>query len=124
MSHLVFARKRSLWPGAVALLALVLLMAVWAGSTAAQGTGTITVTKDTNLPGGTDFSFWKVDFLTKWGSYGTGNGQFSGIVDLTVDGSGNVYVLESSINAGIYRVQKFSSAGAYITKWGTQGSGA
>ena len=38
---------------------------------------------------------------------------------IAVDNSGNVYVSEY----GNHRVQKFSSTGAFITKWGSVGSG-
>ena len=59
-------------------------------------------------------------FITKWGSQGTGNGQFSGIMDLAIDLSNNeVYVLEGTGN----RIQKFNSNGGFITKWGTAGTG-
>ncbi|MDQ5949353.1 MAG: tripartite motif-containing protein 71 [Patescibacteria group bacterium] len=45
------------------------------------------------------------------GLSGTGNGQISGASALTVDASGNIYVAEN------YRVQKFNSSFAYVTKW-------
>ena len=35
------------------------------------------------------------------------------------DGSGNVYVADS----GNHRIQKFSSSGGFLAKWGTKGSG-
>ena len=56
-------------------------------------------------------------FVTKWGTAGSGDGQFNGPLGVAVDGSGNVYVTDSD------RVQKFTSAGAFITTWGTYGSG-
>ena len=43
-------------------------------------------------------------FLTKWGSFGTGNGQVSNPFGVAVDGSGNVFVAED----GNSRVQKFA----------------
>jgi DNA-binding beta-propeller fold protein YncE len=58
-------------------------------------------------------------FDRKWGSQGTGNGQFRTPVGIAVDYSNNVYVADS----GNHRVQKFSSTGAFITKWGTYGTG-
>ena len=59
------------------------------------------------------------NFLLKWGSMGTGNGQFNGPWEVTVDGSGNVYVSENDN----HRVQKFDSSGNFITKWGSLGTG-
>jgi streptogramin lyase len=63
-------------------------------------------------------------FLMQWGSQGTGDGQFdmtgtggntAGFV--AVDTQGNVYVTENN------RVQKFTSNGEFLTKWGTEGAG-
>jgi hypothetical protein len=34
-------------------------------------------------------------FILKWGSNGTGNGQFSQPEDMAMDSSGNVYVVDS-----------------------------
>ncbi|MBI5749112.1 MAG: DUF1566 domain-containing protein [Nitrospinae bacterium] len=58
-------------------------------------------------------------FVTKWGSRGTGDGQFFGNnMKIAVDSSGNIYV-----NDGYWRIQKFDSNGTFITKWGSQGTG-
>ena len=57
-------------------------------------------------------------FSLKWGSNGTGNGQFNNPFGVAVDSSGDVYVADTSN----YRIQKFSSAGAYLTQWGTNGT--
>ena len=56
------------------------------------------------------------NFLLKWGSNGTGNGQFYFPSGVAVDSSGNVYVTDTG-------VQKFNSNGVFITKWGSTGSG-
>jgi len=58
-------------------------------------------------------------FITKWGSYGSGDGQFVGPDGIAIDSSGNVYVTDS----GNKRVQKFTSDGQFITKWGSYGAG-
>jgi PKD repeat protein len=58
-------------------------------------------------------------FVTKWGSLGTGNGQFNNPTDLAVDNSGNVYVSDKGNN----RIQKFASNGTYLGQWGGYGTG-
>ena len=54
----------------------------------------------------------------KFGTAGSGDGQFNNPQGVAVDGSGNVYVADTYNN----RVQKFSSSGVFLSKWGTQGS--
>ena len=53
-------------------------------------------------------------FITKWGSFGQGDGQFAGFVAaVAVDSSsGNVYVADN----GNHRIQKFSANGDFLTK--------
>ena len=63
-------------------------------------------------------------FITKWGNYGSGDGEFAWVdpyydAGIAIDGRGDVYVVDSGNN----RIQKFSSDGAFITKWGSHGSG-
>ena len=58
-------------------------------------------------------------FLLKWGSGGSGDGQFKYPEDVTTDSSGFVYVMDT----GNDRIQKFDSNGNFITKWGSPGSG-
>jgi DNA-binding beta-propeller fold protein YncE len=53
-------------------------------------------------------------FLTKWGSAGSANGQFSTPYGIALDGSNTVYVLD----AGNLRVQTFDSNGNYLGQWG------
>ena len=45
------------------------------------------------------------NFLLKWGSFGTGDGQFARPRGNAVDSSGNVYV----VDAYNHRIQKFTS---------------
>ena len=61
-----------------------------------------------------------LEYITQWGSYGSGNGQFLDATALSVDTEGNVYVADTYNN----RVQKFTSDGTYITQWGSQGTGS
>ena len=57
------------------------------------------------------------ELITRWGSYGTGDGQFDRPAWIAVDGSGYVYVTDGN------RVQKFTATGQFLTKWGSFGSG-
>jgi hypothetical protein len=59
-------------------------------------------------------------FLLKFGSYGTGNGQFAQFAmrQLGADSSGNIYVPDSTLN----RVQKFDSSGNYVSQFGSTGT--
>ncbi|MGC9435944.1 MAG: SMP-30/gluconolactonase/LRE family protein [Methanomicrobiales archaeon] len=58
------------------------------------------------------------DFLTEWGSSGTGEGQFDYPRGIAIDDAGYVYVTDSWNN----RVQKFTSDGDFVTRWGSAGS--
>jgi hypothetical protein len=59
------------------------------------------------------------NLISKWGSHGSGNGQFSAPSGIAVDTARNVYVSDS----GNHRIQKFSSSGEFILAWGSKGSG-
>ena len=59
-------------------------------------------------------------FIKKWGSLGSGNGQFNNPHGIAVmRSSGEAYILDTGNN----RVQKFDSNGNFILKWGSLGSG-
>jgi hypothetical protein len=60
----------------------------------------------------------KYCFDFKWGSQGTGNGQFLRPHDVVFDSSGVVYVLDRSRAD----VQKFTPSGQFISKFGSAGS--
>ena len=88
-------------------LALALLLTT-AGDGLAQCGGTTTTT---TLPCGA--------FVTKWGSAGSGNGQFNAPWGVAVDAAGNVYVADVANN----RIQRFTGTGAFLTAWGSAGTG-
>ena len=58
-------------------------------------------------------------FEGKWGTFGTGNGQFDTARSVAVAPNGDVYVADQGNN----RIQYFSPGGTYKGKWGTEGSG-
>ena len=58
-------------------------------------------------------------FLTEWGTFGTGNGQFDTPSQIATDAAGNVYIADRQN----HRIQKFSNTGVYITQWGSLGTG-
>ncbi len=58
-------------------------------------------------------------YLTQWGSYGSGPEQFNLPRAVAVDSAGNVYVADSRNS----RIQKFTADGQYLTQWGSEGSG-
>ena len=58
-------------------------------------------------------------FLQQYGGFGQAPGQFRGNTrGVAADGAGNVYVVESG------QIDKFDSAGGYITSWPAQAPGA
>ncbi len=59
------------------------------------------------------------EYAGKWGSPGSGNGQFSYPCGVAVASSGNVYVGDS-FN---HRIQYFTSTGSFLGAWGGGGTG-
>ena len=57
------------------------------------------------------------EFLTSWGSYGSGLGQFNSLWDIALDSEGNVYVVDRGNN----RIQVFSGSGQFLRAWGLPG---
>jgi DNA-binding beta-propeller fold protein YncE len=57
--------------------------------------------------------------MAKWGSDGTGNGQFSSPRGITVGSDGSVYVADFDLN----RIQRFDLQGTFLNTWGSAGAG-
>jgi DNA-binding beta-propeller fold protein YncE len=57
-------------------------------------------------------------FVLKWGSLGSSQGQFYYPMGIGFGPAGNVYVSDSNN----HRIQKFTSNGTFITKWGGPGT--
>jgi len=90
-------RRRARW--AAALLTLLLL----AGTAAAS-----------------------VTFVLKWGSYGTGDGQFIAPLGVAVNSAGQVYVIDFGYSLSPnpnHRIEKFDANGNFLAQWGSYGSG-
>ncbi len=85
----------------------------------------LTIIKESTPANGTDFTFTAngpslpPTFITKWGSEGSGAGEFTFPAGIAVDGNGNVYVTDTQND----RIQKFDSSGIFLTQWGTHGTG-
>jgi YD repeat-containing protein len=60
------------------------------------------------------------EFITTFGSAGTGNGQFKSPHGLAADSSGHVWVVDFGNN----RIEEFSSTGGFLRSVGTSGTGA
>ena len=58
------------------------------------------------------------NFIKKFGSNGTGDGQFHCAAAVSVDSNGNIFVADP----GNFRVQEFNSNGTFIAKYGIMGS--
>ena len=54
------------------------------------------------------------NFITKWGSYGSGDGEFDRPTRVAIDSSDNVYIVDQ----WNHRIQKFTSDGTLLGWWG------
>ena len=54
----------------------------------------------------------------KFGKSGSGDGEFASPLELAIDSSGNILVVDTKNN----RVQVFNSDGIYVSQFGNQGS--
>ena len=52
-------------------------------------------------------------FVTAWGSFGSGNGQFMAPVGVAVDAEGIVYVVDTNLGC----LKRFSRTGTYLSQW-------
>ena len=59
------------------------------------------------------------EYITEFGAYGEGDGQFVWPTSVALDSSANVYVADEWLN----RITKFTAEGEYVSKWGASGSG-
>ncbi len=58
-------------------------------------------------------------YLDRWGGTGSADGQFDWLNDVSVDGAGNVYTMESGGSRG----QVFDAEGTYLDTFGSSGTG-
>jgi tripartite motif-containing protein 71 len=59
------------------------------------------------------------NYQRHWGSFGSGDGQFQDIRQISISPDGDVYVSDD----GLHRVQKFTTDGTFVLKWGSLGNG-
>lgn len=60
------------------------------------------------------------EFVSQFGGFGSGDGQFIWPVSIAVDRQGNVYVSDENLQ----RITVYDPDGKFLSKWGTPGSGA
>ncbi len=61
----------------------------------------------------------KYKIVKKWGSTGSGDGQFNSPYGIAIDKDDYIYITDSGNN----RIQKFTSDGIFVTTWGSNGTG-
>ena len=59
------------------------------------------------------------DWIGKWGTKGSGNGEINGPSGMAFDADNNVLIVDSQN----HRIQKFTKDGEYISQWGREGAG-
>ncbi len=59
-----------------------------------------------------------IQFVTKWGSTGSGDGQFNSPNGIAINSTDFIYVADRDN----YRIQVFDDNGNFITKWGSYGT--
>ncbi len=59
------------------------------------------------------------EFLTQFGGFGAGDGQFIWPASVDLDSDGNVYVADENL----HQITVYDSAGQFLSKWGQAGSG-
>ncbi len=74
---------------------------------------------ETKAPGGTSGAVYPPAFTAKFGSEGSGKGQFNHPLDVALDAAGDIWVDDNNND----RIEKFSSAGTFIAEYGSKGSG-
>ncbi len=149
-SGVAWARRRTVVRGLLAPLVLAVFLLASAGSASASitfdlqwgslGTGNGNFTLPTRAATDSSGNVYVSDtgnhriqkfnssgtFITKWGATllglpvaGIGDGEFNLPSGVATDSSSNVYVVDTNNN----RIQKFSSSGGFLTKWGSVGTG-
>ena len=73
----------------------------------------------TAAPGNTAVQPIQFQFLSKWGSQGSGDGQLNFPDGIAVDEAGSVYVADRDN----HRVQRFGADGRFLLTWGSEGGG-
>ena len=64
--------------------------------------------------------------INEWGSEGDGDGQFRGITGIAIAPDGSVYAADQGYEDTLTytpRIQRFTSDGEFVTKWGSEGVG-
>lgn len=81
-----------------------------------ENTGNVIETK---MPAGTSEAVYPPVYSTKFGSEGSGSGQFKTPKLEAFDATGNLWVADMGNN----RIEKFNSSGTFLAAYGTLGSG-
>jgi DNA-binding beta-propeller fold protein YncE len=90
----------------------------------ARGSLPVTLLALCGALGGADAASADYDFVTKWGSSGTGDSQFQFPAGIATDTAGNVYVSDlGDGSAENDQIRKFASSGEFLVRWGSEGSG-